>query len=81
MKIYAQNGGSLTRQERLDLATLLVKAGYSVRLGKAKIDGKATEYVEFSETVPFHTIEQEPKNERAVEDASPYKEGEHGASE
>lgn len=81
MKIYAQNGGTLTKQERLDLATLLVKAGYSVRLGKAKNDGKTTEYVEFSETVPFHTIEREPKNARAVEDASPYKEGEHGASE
>ena len=48
MKIYAQNGGSLTRQERLDLATLLVKAGYCVNCGKAKVDGKAVEYVEFS---------------------------------
>ena len=47
MKIYAQNGGTLTRQERLDLATLLIKAGYVVSCGKAKVDGKATDYVEF----------------------------------
>lgn len=81
MIIHAVGGGTLTKQERLELASLLVKAGYSVRLGKAKIDGKVTEYVEFSETVPFHTIEREQKNTRVVEGAGPYKEGEHGASE
>lgn len=48
MRIYAQNGGSLTRQERLDLATLLVKAGYCVSCGKAKVAGKSVDYVEFS---------------------------------
>lgn len=48
MRIYAQNGGTLTRQERLDLATLLVKAGYVVSCGKAKVAGKAVDYVEFS---------------------------------
>lgn len=48
MRIYAQNGGSLTRQERLDLATLLIKAGYVVSCGKAKVAGKAVDYVEFS---------------------------------
>lgn len=47
MKIYAQNGGSLTRQERLELATLLVKAGYVVSCGKVKVDGKTADYVEF----------------------------------
>lgn len=48
MRIYAQNGGTLTRQERLDLATLLVKAGYVVSCGKAKVAGKAVDFVEFS---------------------------------
>lgn len=48
MKIYAQNGGSLTRQERLDLATLLLKAGYVVAVKKIKLDGKATDVVEYS---------------------------------
>lgn len=48
MRIYAQNGGSLTRQERLELASLLVKAGYCVSCGKAKVAGKAVDYVEFS---------------------------------
>lgn len=47
MKIYAQNGGSLTKQELLDLATLLIKGGYTVRRRKAKINDKPTEIVEF----------------------------------
>ena len=48
MKIYAQNGGTLTRQERLDLATLLVKAGYTVSAKKVKINGKAVDVVEYN---------------------------------
>lgn len=48
MKIYAQNGGTLTRQERLDIATLLLKAGYTVTVKKIKLDGKATDVVEYS---------------------------------
>lgn len=48
MKIYAQNGGTLTRQERLDIATLLLKAGYVVSVKKVKIDGKAVDVVEYS---------------------------------
>ena len=48
MKIYAQNCGTLTRQERLDLATLLLKAGYTVTVKKIKLDGKATDVVEFN---------------------------------
>ena len=47
MKIYAQNGGSLTKQELLDLATLLIKGGYTVRRRKMKINDKPTEIVEF----------------------------------
>lgn len=56
MKIYAQKGGTSTRQERLDLATLLIKFGYVVSCGKAKIDGKAVDYVEFS-TKPQTVVE------------------------
>lgn len=48
MRIYAQNGGSLTRQERLDLATLLIKAGYTVSTKKVKINGKAVDVVEYN---------------------------------
>lgn len=48
MKIYALNGGTLTRQERLDLATLLLKAGCVVAVKKIKLDGKATDVVEFN---------------------------------
>ena len=47
MKIYAQQSGSYTKQELLDMATLLIKGGYTVRRGKVKIDGKPVEYVEF----------------------------------
>lgn len=65
MRIYAQNGGSLTRQERLDLATLLLKAGYTVTVKKIKLDGKATDVVEFNakpQTVT-DTVEPEAQNE------------------
>lgn len=58
MKIYAQNGGALTRQERLDIATLLLKAGYVVSVKKVKIDGKAVDVVEFN-AKPQAVIETE----------------------
>lgn len=65
MRIYAQNGGSLTRQERLDLATLLVKAGYCVSCGKAKVAGKTVDYVEYSAKplTVTETVEPEAQNE------------------
>lgn len=47
MKIYAQKDGSYTKQELLDLSTLLVKGGYTVRRGKQRVDGKPVEIVEF----------------------------------
>ena len=47
MKIYAQKNGTYTKQELLDLATLLIKGGYTVRRGKVKINDKPTEVVEF----------------------------------
>ena len=36
MRIQPQKNGSLTESERLDIARLLVKAGYTVRTDKAK---------------------------------------------
>ena len=47
MRIYAQKNGTYTKQELLDLATLLIKGGYTVRRGKQKVDGKPVEFVEF----------------------------------
>ena len=47
MKIYAQKNGTYTKQELLDLATLLIKGGYTVCRRKAKINDKPTEIVEF----------------------------------
>ncbi len=51
MKIYAQNYGSLNEEDRLEIARLLVKAGYIVRLGKEKQGNKNsyTHYVEYAE--------------------------------
>ena len=62
MKIYAQNGGTLTRQERLDIATLLLKAGYTVTVKKIKLDGKATDVVEYS-AKPLLAVEPEEPHE------------------
>lgn len=36
MRIYSVKHGSLNENDRLDLARLLVKAGYTVRLGREK---------------------------------------------
>lgn len=47
MKIYAQKDGSYTKAELLELATLLIKGGYTVRRGKMKQAQKTVEYVEF----------------------------------
>ncbi len=38
-KIYAQKGGALNDQERLELCRLLVKAGYTVRIMAEKPSG------------------------------------------
>lgn len=40
MRIQPQKNGSLTESERLDIARLLVKAGYTVRIGKEKPTNK-----------------------------------------
>ncbi|MEE1280042.1 MAG: resolvase [Oscillospiraceae bacterium] len=45
--IEAQKGFTLNENERLQMATLLIKAGYSVRIAKAKQDGKSTICLEY----------------------------------
>ena len=39
-KITDQKNGQLNSNDRLELARLLIKAGYTVRIGKEKIPGK-----------------------------------------
>lgn len=52
MRIQPQKCGSLTESERLDIARLLVKAGYTVRIGKEKPankpNGAYVFYIEFT---------------------------------
>ena len=48
MKVYAQKDGALSKNERLELAGLFIKAGYTVRLGKMKLGTKTVEFVEYS---------------------------------
>ena len=40
---------SFNREKRLDLAKLLIEAGFTVREGKEKVDGKTVYFVEFWE--------------------------------
>ena len=49
MKIYALKSGSLNELERLEIAKLLVKAGYTVKLGKEKANGKSSSYTHYVE--------------------------------
>ena len=46
MRIYTQTNGKMTEAERLQLATLLVKAGYQVKIVKGTINGKPVQIVE-----------------------------------
>lgn len=48
MKIYAQRNCTLTQGELYELAGLLIKAGYTVRIGKAKVGEKFVKAVEFT---------------------------------
>ena len=48
MRIFAQKGGTLTQGELYELAGLLIKAGYTVRIGKAKVGEKFVKAVEFT---------------------------------
>jgi hypothetical protein len=44
MRIYALKQGALNEAERLELARLLIKAGYMVRVGKEKATKSNTGY-------------------------------------
>ncbi|MBQ8357899.1 MAG: resolvase [Clostridia bacterium] len=41
-KITVQKGGNMNETDRLTLATLLIKAGYTVRIVKEREGGKKT---------------------------------------
>ncbi len=45
--IEAQKGFTLNENERLQMATLLIKAGYSVRITRIKQDGKSSICIEY----------------------------------
>lgn len=49
MRIYASKGHSLTETDRLELGRLLLKAGYTVLMGKEKIGNMSRQYIEFYE--------------------------------
>lgn len=51
MKIYSVKPNSLNEADRLELARLLVKAGYTVRIGSEKQPGKSASvhFVEYME--------------------------------
>ena len=53
MKIQEQKHGALSESDRLELARLLLKAGYTVRIGRDRPPGKSTGawvwYVQFEE--------------------------------
>lgn len=53
MKIYSFGSGSLNEQDRLQLATLLIKAGYTVKICKEKVVGKNTyrQVIEYTEGI------------------------------
>lgn len=64
MRIQAQKSGTMTEADRLDIARLLVKAGYTVRIGKEKTSTKANApYVAFIEyTAPGQKNNEENEN-------------------
>lgn len=41
-RIVSNKTVTFNNEDRLQLATLLIKAGYSVRIGKEKTEGKST---------------------------------------
>lgn len=45
--IEAQKGFTLNENERLQIASLLIKAGYSVKIAKVKQDGKSAICIEY----------------------------------
>lgn len=49
MIIKSQNGSAIREEDRLALATLLVKIGYTVRLVTVRENGKPQKAVEYTE--------------------------------
>lgn len=52
MKISNQNATGLTDADRLELARLLIKAGYTVRIGREKQGSKTIAFIETMEDKP-----------------------------
>lgn len=48
-RIYSVKGNSLNESERLEIARLLIKAGYVVKLGRERIKPQSKSYVYFVE--------------------------------
>lgn len=48
-RIYSKKNSSLNEQDRLDLARMLAKAGYAVRVGREKPNAKSSSYIYFVE--------------------------------
>lgn len=48
-KIYPQKGCTVTHADKIELASLLIKMGYTVRLGKEKKGSSTTTFVEYWE--------------------------------
>ena len=46
-RIEAQKGFTLNEEERLQMAKLLIKAGYTVKISKEKQDGKSVICLEY----------------------------------
>ena len=53
MRIYSLKSNSLNETDRLEMAKLLIKAGYTVRIGREKPQGKSNTanviFIEFEE--------------------------------
>jgi hypothetical protein len=65
MRIYALKHGSMTEQDREAIAAKLLKAGYTVRIGRnrdaGKTSGPYTYYVEYFDPQEFDLHEKEKK--------------------
>ena len=46
-RIYFQKSGALNEQDRLAIASLLIKAGYSVRIGREKPNNSYLYFIEY----------------------------------
>ena len=59
MIIKDQNGNAMSNDDRLALATLLVKFGYTVRLCTIRENGTPRRVVEYTETEKFKKSEKD----------------------